>query len=78
MATFTFSKALRFLEVSQNITIPATSGSSAAQHNIWQEGAVQPFSDQSATQSPHEYLSNLNSQRSNEVVFNFGLALFKD
>jgi len=28
--------------------------------------------------SPHEYLSSLNSQRAAEILYNFGLGLYKD
>lgn len=28
--------------------------------------------------SPHEFTSNLNSQRAAEILYNMGLALFKD
>lgn len=51
-------------------------------------GAAQPSGGKRQAQSsaaagesadcPHEYMSNLNSQRAPEVLYNFGLALFKD
>mmetsp|Transcript_31158 Transcript_31158/g.22592 ORF Transcript_31158/g.22592 Transcript_31158/m.22592 type:complete len:96 (-) Transcript_31158:679-966(-) len=28
--------------------------------------------------SPHEHINNMNSQKTSEILFNFGLALFKD
>lgn len=31
-----------------------------------------------ADTTPHEYLSSLNSQRGSEILYNFGLALYKD
>lgn len=31
-----------------------------------------------ADTSPHEYITNLNSQRAAEILYNFGLALFKE
>ncbi len=31
-----------------------------------------------ADTSPHEYLSSLNSQRAAEILYNFGLALYKE
>ena len=94
MAVFNFSKALKFLEVAQNVTIQVQGA--AGQPNQFQvigEGHQQPFAapvdkksksdsvDKSAADpadSPHQYISNLNSQRSNEILYNFGLALFKD
>ena len=99
MAAFSFSKALKFLEVAQNVTVQVQGSNGAAnQFQIIGEGAQQPFAgqqtqtgekksggaatsgDKSAApaDSPHEYISNLNSQRSAEILYNFGLALFKD
>ena len=45
------------------------------------DGYTQPFAqgesnDETAT--PHEYISSLNSQRAAEILYNFGLALFKE
>ena len=52
------------------------------------DGSQQPFAvsqsekkgEKSAApaDSPHEYITNLNSQKSAEILYNFGLALFKD
>jgi len=28
--------------------------------------------------SPHEHINNLNSQKTSEILFNLGLALYKD
>ena len=99
MAAFSFSKALKFLEVAQNVTIQVQGSNGAANSfQVIGEGAQQPFAtqpekggdkksgntaasgDKSAApaDSPHEYISNLNSQRSAEILYNFGLALFKD
>ena len=41
-----------------------------------QEQARGQESQQAST--PHEYISSLNSQRAAEILYNFGLALFKE
>ena len=49
------------------------------------DGYTQPFATDGETadagaapQAPHEYISSLNSQRAAEILYNFGLALFKE
>lgn len=56
LAIFYFSKALKFLEKSQN-------------------GQIQQPYD--AKESPLDYISNLSSQKTPEILYNYGLALFK-
>lgn len=104
LAAFQFSKALKFLEVAQNVTIQVPASSTAAnsttssketQPQVVGDGYNQPFAipdrqqptsnnakDKQAAEpadtTPHEYLSSLNSQRASEILFNFGLALYKE
>jgi hypothetical protein len=76
MATFYFSKALKFLETSQVTSTPPTAGGvidAKAQH--LGENFAQQLLPGSST---HEHIGNLTSQRTIEIIFNIGISLYKD
>lgn len=68
LAQFQFSKALKFLECAQTTTqqVPGST-------TVWGENFTQP-----AQASPHTATSNTHGQKSIEVLFNMGLACYKD
>lgn len=75
MANVYFSKALRFLEVSQTVT-PNLNQNDNKSQLPWQEVMTQP--QLSGTQSQHEQLGNTTSQHTIEILFNMGISLYKD
>lgn len=77
MATFYFSKALKFLETSQITSVPSSNGAVEVKPGSqpWGENFAQSM--QSGT-STHEHVGNLTSQRTIEVIFNIGISLYKD
>ena len=59
-----------------------SSSSKETQLQVVGDGYAQPFATNKAADpadaQPHEYLSSLNSQRAAEILYNFGLALYKE
>lgn len=78
MASLYFSKAIKFLEISQTTTPNISNAQSSEQKTVtlpWGESFAQPMTQ---GQSPHEHVGNTSSQHSIEILFNMGIALYKD